>query len=216
MSMNINCLTKGEYVYRILKDRIFSGEMVKDKTYTVVEIAEELKVSRTPVSEAVKILTSQGYLTMLPAVGFRVRELTFEDINEILLISSALERLALRQIIKKNIKIDIGDLNKNLDDCIQAIKAKDVDEYARLTDEFHKVIYGGAGLPKLLDVMDSISIHESYYQESVVRNPDSLITLIEDHKFLLKIVEKNDLDEIDGFLERHVSNCLRTHEIYLK
>jgi DNA-binding GntR family transcriptional regulator len=190
--------------------------MVKDKTYTVVEIAEELKVSRTPVSEAVKILTSQGYLTMLPAVGFRVRELTFEDINEILLISSALERLALRQIIKKNIKIDVGELNKNLDDCIQAIKSKDVDEYARLTNEFHKVIYGGAGLPKLLDVMDSISIHESYYQESVVRNPDSLITLIEDHKFLLKIVDNNDLDEIDGFLERHVSNCLRTHEIYLK
>ena len=91
-----------------------------------------------------------------------------------------------------------------------------MDEYARLTNEFHRVIYGGAGLPKLLEVMDSISIHESYYQESVVRNPDSLITLIEDHKFLLKIVDKNDLDEIDGFLERHVSNCLRTHEIYLK
>ncbi|QRN86169.1 GntR family transcriptional regulator [Clostridia bacterium] len=216
MTANIHCLTKGEYVYRVLKDRIFSGEMVKDKTYTVVEIAEELKVSRTPVSEAVKILTSQGYLMMLPAVGFRVKELTFEEINEILLISSALERLALQQIIQKGTEVDTEALNKNLDDCISAIKNKDVDEYARLSDEFHNHIYGAADLPKLLDVMESISIHEAYYQESVLRNPESLITLIEDHKLLLKIVEQKRIDDVDGFLERHVCNCLKTHEIYLK
>ncbi len=216
MTPNINCLTKGEYVYRILKDRIFSGDMVKDRTYTVVEIAEELKVSRTPVSEAVKILTSQGYLTMMPAVGFRVKELTYEEINEILLISASLERLALRQIIINRIEIDTHYLRKNLNDCLLSIERKDVDLYAKLTDEFHHIVYRAAKLPKLIEVMDMITIHEAYYQESVVRNPASLITLIHDHELLLDIIERQKMDAIDGFLERHVFNCLKTHEIYLK
>lgn len=216
MVTGMKFLTKGEYVYRILKDRIFSGEMVKDKTYTVVEISEELNVSRTPVSEAVKILSSQGHLTMMPAVGFRVRSLTYEEINEILLISAALERLALRQIIDYDIPLDVGALRKNMDECIVSVKNKDTEEYARLTDIFHHTIYGAAGLPKLVEVVDNISIHEAYYQESVIRNPEAIIELIDDHRLLLDIIESQNSDKIDGFLDQHVTNCLKTHEIYLK
>lgn len=215
MNASLNCLTKGEFVYRILRDRIFSGELRKDRIYKVVEIAEELGVSRTPVSEAVKILVSQGYLIMLPGVGFKVKSLTSQEVDEILLISSVLEKLALERIIREESDLNMDVLLECLDGCELAVKRQDVDEYARLTDQFHKTLYAASGLPKLVEVLENVSIHEALYQESVVRNPQAILTLINDHRLLLEIIRDKKLDKIDGFMDRHVCNCQKTHEIYL-
>jgi len=216
MNGDLRCLTKGEYVYRVLRDRIFTGDLQKDRIYKVVELAEELGVSRTPVSEAVKILVSQGYLIMLPGVGFRVKALTRREINEILTISSVLEKLALETIIARKAPMEYGEMREMLDRCEQSVLDRDVDEYARLTEQFHKTLYRAAGMPKLVEVLDSVSIHEALYQESVLRSPGAILTLINDHRLLLDIVENGRTDKIDGFLARHVKNCEVTHEIYLE
>src|SRR5271157_1211573 len=96
-------LSKGEYVYQVLKGKIANGYLERNKTYTIVEIAEKLGVSRTPVGEAVKILASQNYIIMYPGVGFKVKELTIEDIQENLTIAGALEEAVLRIIIRNKV-----------------------------------------------------------------------------------------------------------------
>lgn len=214
MSKAVAYQSKGEQVYRVLRDRVFSGDMAVDQIYTVVDLAEELAVSRTPVSQAVKILSSQGIVTMLPGVGFRVNGLTFEEINETLQITAALERLALRRIIQEETELDMDTLHQELDSSLRSIRNKDVEGYARSTDSFHRTLYGAAGLPKLVRVIDSISIHEAYYQASVIRNPQAVVTLVKDHRLLLEILGNRALDKVDGFLDRHVKNCLKTHEMY--
>ena len=52
--------SKSEYVYKYLRDNIKSSRFEIGKLYKIVDIAAQLGVSRTPVTEAIKLLVSQG------------------------------------------------------------------------------------------------------------------------------------------------------------
>jgi len=102
--------SKSEYVYETLRERIMLGELQVNKRYKVVEIAAELGVSRTPVSNAVKILASQGYVTLFPSVGFEIKQLTLKEVEGILMIRGVLEELALELAVGNVTSGDIAEL----------------------------------------------------------------------------------------------------------
>jgi DNA-binding GntR family transcriptional regulator len=104
-------LSKGEYVYHRLKENIVDGSLERNKIYTIVEIAESLGISRTPVGEAVKILGSQNYITLYPGVGFKVKEPVMEDIRNPDYFR-ALEEVILRRIIKDGPQVELRRWSK--------------------------------------------------------------------------------------------------------
>ena len=46
-------------------------------------MAKQLKVSRTPVREALHALEMEGFVESFPRVGYRVREITWAEVMEI-------------------------------------------------------------------------------------------------------------------------------------
>ena len=92
-------ITKTEFAYKEIKDKIGDGFYKKNHLYTIVDVANEIGVSRTPVSGAIKILESEGIVTLFPGVGFKIKYLTMNEIRESLMISGALEIVAMDYII---------------------------------------------------------------------------------------------------------------------
>ena len=199
--------SKGEYVYKLLKDRIANGYLERNKTYTIVEIAEGLGISRTPVGEAVKILASQNFIILNQGVGFKIRELTKDDICENLIISGALEAVVLKKIINDKTKI-LDKLQGAVTRSRKAIKEQNAGLYTQSSAEFHKAFYALAALPRVTEILyENVFVHELWYREAANRYPEEIKRLIEDHENIITIIKEGDYKHADKVISAHVRNC---------
>ena len=205
--------SKGEYAYQLLKEKIANGYLERNKIYTIVEIAESLGISRTPVGEAVKILASQNYINLNQGVGFKVKELSEDDIRENLMISGALEVVVLKKIIRDGIRTT-EKLEEAVAKSWKAIEGQSAELYTQSSAEFHKAFYTLATLPRLTEILyENVFVHEIWYREGVLSFPDGIKRLIVDHENIINIIRRGDSNQIDKVINTHVENC---EEVLLK
>jgi DNA-binding GntR family transcriptional regulator len=81
-------------VYEWLRERIIDGTLRPGERIRERELAEQLKVSRIPVREALPQLESEGYIKTLPRRGAVVTQMTLRDAEELFDVRSSLEVLA--------------------------------------------------------------------------------------------------------------------------
>ncbi len=205
--------SKAEYVYQLLKDKIANGYLERNKIYTIVEIAQGLGISRTPVGEAVKILASRKYIILYQGVGFKVKELTKDDIRENLTISGALEMAVLKRIIQDGTNA-IGKLEEAVAKSWRAMENQTPVLYTRSSAEFHKAFYDLAPLPRVTEILhENVFVHEIWYREGASCYPEGIKRLIVDHENIIKVIKHAAYDRIGEVINAHVENC---EEVLLK
>jgi DNA-binding GntR family transcriptional regulator len=207
IELNRPFLSKGEYVYQLLKDKIVNGYLERNKIYTIVEIAESLGVSRTPVGEAVKILGSQNYIILYQGVGFKVKELNLIDVRENLTISGALEKAILNKIIMEG-TAQIDKLEGAVAKSWKAIENQTPELYTQASADFHTAFYALAALPRVTEILhENVFVHEIWYREGACRYPDAIKRLIVDHENIIKVIQDRNYGRFDEVINTHVENC---------
>lgn len=159
------------------------------------DIAKHLKVSRTPVREAIRQLEAEGLVTILPYKGATVSVVTAKEIEEIYQVRIALEshasRLAMREIEDADIDVLAGIVAKMR-------KTVDLDEpetSLRVNREFYVYFYGLTRQTRLFDlILTHLDLsrrfrQQYFYFESLSR------AMVETHERLLKLIrERKDLE----------------------
>src|SRR5580693_8356949 len=92
--------TRTEQVYDILRAELLNGGLHPGQKL-MVELTDRFGVSQSVVREALTRLTEQGLLVATPQRGFRVRDLSIEDIAELTETRVQIESLALRLAIER-------------------------------------------------------------------------------------------------------------------
>lgn len=77
-----------------LRDHIVEGNIPDGGRVPERQLCEMLKISRTPLREALKVLASEGLVELLPNRGARVRPLSEQDLAELFDVMGGLEALA--------------------------------------------------------------------------------------------------------------------------
>ena len=80
-----------------LRDRIFAGELMPGTFLDEARLAEQLQISRTPLREALKVLTAEGLVRHEPRRGCFVNEVTEQDLDEIFPVLALLEGRCARE-----------------------------------------------------------------------------------------------------------------------
>jgi DNA-binding GntR family transcriptional regulator len=80
-----------EEVAATLRERIFSGVLMPGSFVDEVAFCESLQISRTPLREALKVLTAEGLLRHEPRRGCFVSEVTEQDLDDIFPVIALLE-----------------------------------------------------------------------------------------------------------------------------
>lgn len=88
-----------EMVYEAIKKAIFEEELKHGDRLVEKELAERMRVSRTPVREAIRKLEMEGLVKHIPRKGVVVQGITLDDVIEIFAIREALEVAAVSFII---------------------------------------------------------------------------------------------------------------------
>ena len=80
-----------EQAYNYLQKLIMENHFSYQEVYSETKLSKELGISRTPMREALQCLSQDGYITVIPSKGFRIRQLSQKDMKETIQIRCAIE-----------------------------------------------------------------------------------------------------------------------------
>ena len=107
-----------DIIFEKLQQAIFSGKFKSGERITEKEITEELKVSRTPVREALYRLASTGLIKIIPHRGFVISRWSSKEIKDVIELRIALEVFAVKLAIQRILPNEINELTSFLGGCI--------------------------------------------------------------------------------------------------
>jgi DNA-binding GntR family transcriptional regulator len=123
-----------------LRQRIFDGALQPGQFLDEPALSETLGISRTPLREALKVLTAEGLLRHEPRRGCFVREVTERDLDEIFPVIALLEGRCAHEAARNASDADLQAL-QTLHDRLQArADAGDISGYYAANYAIHEAI----------------------------------------------------------------------------
>lgn len=133
-----------ERVADYLREAILAGVMRPNESLGLVALATKLKVSTTPVREALLSLEREGLVVGRRRRGFRVANITVADIQDIYWLHGVIAGILSERATQMLSDVEIDELERINEQMEIAAAANDDDLWGRLNFEFHRRIYRAA------------------------------------------------------------------------
>ncbi len=196
--------TKQQYVYEYIRDRINSNELTPGAILTEDSICNTLNVSRTPVREAIRRLTSEGMLVVTPGIGLSVPSIGLEDFIEIYDMREALEMLAVRLFMGRATPPILQKLSELMERQEEAAASGDIDAFMTLDMEFHRMIDTVAGNKRLSAALNNIYDQISRLAFINVDDPQIPEIAIKAHEKLMTCIMAKDKEGAVLAVQEHI------------
>jgi DNA-binding GntR family transcriptional regulator len=192
---------------RVIRARIISGAMRPGELYALGTTASELGVSVTPVREAILELAREHLVELARNRGFRVREMTEHELNEIVEFRKIIEVGAVRLVSERGLLDQANELQE---------LARATEKYAAAGDwvgfldsdrDFHMGIMAHLGNERLNQVVGSLRDQSRLYGLDVAAGTESLLQSTHEHADLLSAIIAGSADEAAAIMDRHLQHA---------
>jgi DNA-binding GntR family transcriptional regulator len=195
-----------EEVAELLRQRIFRRELEPGSWIDELKLAEEYGISRTPLREALKVLATEGLVTMKVRRGAYVTEVSDKDLTDVYHLLSLLESDAAGVVAGRASDAQIKELQA-LHEKLEAAVG-DREKFFALNERFHMRLLEIAGnrwrdqmVADLRKVM-KLNRHNSLLKSG--RIAESL----KEHRAIMKALSKRDAQGSVLKMQEHFSNGL--------
>lgn len=112
-----------ERAYAEIKSRILEARYEPDELLSENRLADELKISRTPIREALRDLATAGLVRVLPQRGVAVSQFTPQDVVEVYQLREELEGFAARLAAERGGPADAKGFAADHGRAVEALEA---------------------------------------------------------------------------------------------
>jgi DNA-binding GntR family transcriptional regulator len=123
-----------------LREEIFAGALAPGSFLDEAALCERLAISRTPLREALKVLTAEGLLRHEPRRGCFVAEVTERDLDEIFPVIALLEGRCAWEAARNASDADIATLQALHDKLGRHARARRLNDYYAVNFTIHEAI----------------------------------------------------------------------------
>ncbi|GAA2131015.1 GntR family transcriptional regulator [Arthrobacter humicola] len=200
-------VSRGEVASQRIADSlhgaVLRGELAPGERIRQEEIAEQFGASRLPVREALRILESEGLVTLKANSGAWVSRLNLEECVEIYKIRERVEPMLLAESIPNLTEETIG----RLEELMHAIEDdEDIEKFLRLDREFHLLSYAGAPMPSAQNMVvrfwNTTQQYRRAFAQIIGHNRRWIIE--SEHKLLMEAIRRRDTEEAERVLLGHI------------
>lgn len=198
--------SRSEHVYRHLRDAIQRGEIKAGHRVMEIEVAEWLKVSRTPVRDAIRRLEAEGMLEHQPRNGLVVARLDRQAVMELYVMREVLEGTAARLCARHASDMEVQDLV----DLVEREREIHGDPEAspQHNRRFHAAIHRGAHnryLEKSLAAINDLGLMGA----PLMSLPHRALAAANEHAELVEAIRRRDPDAAEAAARKHVREAQR-------
>jgi DNA-binding GntR family transcriptional regulator len=195
-----------EQVADTLVEAIGLGGLQPGERMLETEIAARLRVSRIPVREAFKILTTQGILQGEPHRGLSVIDVDDKVIDEICDARVAVETLAVRSLRADPDRVArlAETLSGKIAVMAQRIRVGDLVGINHADIDFHRQICELSGNGIATSLWEAIARHIWIVFGREIRSETSISQMVEQHESLARALTSGSDAEAEEELKHHV------------
>jgi len=124
-----------EEVAELLRQRIFDRELSPGSWIDELKLAEEYGISRTPLREALKVLATEGLVTMKVRRGAYVTEVSDSDLTDVYHLLALLESDAAEVVAARATDAQITELQALHSELEKAVKNRE--RFFEINEAFH-------------------------------------------------------------------------------
>lgn len=198
--------TISEFIYDSLKESIISNELKANQRINEKEIAGRFHVSRTPVREAVLRLAAEGFVKIDSYRRAVVKEISFEELGEILQVLGALDRLALSLAIDNMNQKDIEKLEKLTERMEKVCSLNSVEKYIEANAAFHNELWKAVPNKLLLEMLHFVRDKKERYSYARLygyKRPGFIEKSMKHHRELIKAIKARDKEKLKDMIVKH-------------
>jgi DNA-binding GntR family transcriptional regulator len=194
-------------VFKYIKAQIITGVYQPGESLVEAKLAEELKVSRTPIREAIRLLELEGLVETTHHKGAVVLGISAKDVEDIFAIRSMVEGLAARWAAQNIEEEQIKEMEKLVDLMEFYAQKKDINELAELDHKFHEVIFEASGSKILNLTLSNLHQYVQLARLESLKFPMRPPQTLEEHRAVLQAFKEKNPEAAEALLTQHVRNA---------
>ncbi len=187
-----------------LRSAILGGSYLPGTRIRQEDVAARSGASRIPVREALRMLDSEGLVTLVANSGAWVTRLSLSECVETYLIRERLEPLLLRTSLPR---LDAAVVNR-LGALVAEMEAgTGIDAFLRADREFHLASYAGAQSGEMWQIIHRMWNTTQHYRREFTRlaaHAAGLSVTHLEHRLLLDCIRRQDPDDAERALVTHI------------
>lgn len=199
--------SSGAAAYDAVIDAIRRGEFLPGARLREEEVGARLKLSRTPVREALRRLEAEGIVEHRPRAGAVVRQLSHAEVVELYEMRLVLERTAAEMAARHGSAAEfdtLADLNRQI-----AEERANPARAAAINQEFHRGLYLACRNRFLLDAARGLNNALLLLGPTTFTDADRIDVVVGQHAAIIAALEARDAKAAGEAAAAHLETSLR-------
>lgn len=196
--------TLKDTIYSTLKDIILNHNFPSNEYISEQSLATQLNVSRTPLREAMYDLINEDLIEFKPRKGYRLKEHSSDEVNQIFLLRSIIEKGIAVPLLDNVTLEDIVDFKELISQQESAMKNDNGFTFMDLDKKFHRKMFKIAQYNiflKSYDVFHNLTI---LIGSKAITKQGRMIDVIAEHKKIVEMIESDDLAGLEKSITEHL------------
>ena len=185
----------------LIEGRIAPGAKLNER-----ELCALLRVSRTPLREAIKLLASEGMVDLLPNRGAVAVKLTEADILNTFEVLAGLEALSGELAAERMSEAELVEVRAMHFEMLASFTRRDLSNYYRLNALIHAAINRAAGNPVLTGTYQSINARVQSLRFRTNQNEAKWSRAMQEHEVMIQALQSRDGAAMRQVMVKHLLN----------
>lgn len=192
------------YALRVLLHNIITLELAPGSAVSENELSQILKLSRTPVREALIELSKMGLVDIQPQRGSYIAKIDYELVEESRFMRLVLENAVLALVCEGISPEHEEMLRANMEEETRHLEAGDYTRLFELDTDFHRLLFTSVGKAQTYSIIHSQMVHFDRLRALSLKSlkPDKIV---EDHENILYAIGRRDSELAEMLMTRHLT-----------
>jgi DNA-binding GntR family transcriptional regulator len=187
-----------------LRELILSGGLEPKARVNELELCERFGTSRTPLREAIKILSSERLLELLPNRGARVASLSAAEIDEMIQVVAGLEAVAAELACRRAEEDEIEAIAADTATMAEACRQRDATAYFTLNRAIHEGVMAAARNATLKGIYVNLSSRIQRMRYTAHKTEEQWRRAMDEHHEMVRLLRARDGEKLAALMKRHI------------
>ncbi|MEI8158168.1 MAG: GntR family transcriptional regulator [Burkholderiales bacterium] len=192
-------------VAALLRGQIFEGKLEQGSFLDEAALCESLKISRTPLREALKVLAAEGLVRHEPRRGCFVNQVTEQDLDDIFPVIALLEGRCAFEAARNASDADLAALDALHTRLEQHAQAKRINDYYATNFIIHEAIITLANNRWLAQAIADLRKILKLARQQQLHAPGRLEQSLSEHLAIYAALRARDSEGADAAMRMHLS-----------
>ncbi len=193
-------------VFLRIEEDILNGTLAPGDVVSELPLCAELKVSRTPVREALKRLSQEGLIAETPK-GATVLGITEKDFNDIYAVRTRVEGYATALCAEAIGADGLSDLAETLELQEFYVEKGQAEKVRNMDSAFHEKIYAYCGSKILHTLLSDLHRKIRRFRRASVEDHDRARAAVREHREIYEALVAHDATRAEALAVRHIQNA---------